>query len=470
MAARDIALMNAVYPDVPAVVLPVDGGGTARFTEVSDTTAVAADVLNSKWFYNAQGQKQQGTASGGGSGGIVISDTTDAAGGTIRTITATDTTTLISKTVTQNGTYDPADDNADGYSEIIVDVSGGGGTSWETIYSGAVYVDDWGDDINYATISGYFNTHDDFEYNKKYRITWINDEYECVATELLPSTGDGYAVGNAELFGGETGNNEPFCMIRAYQGVNLLIGTTSSTGSKTLVIEKQVSGGGSTLVPKNITANGTYDPADDNADGYSEVTVALPSGTEGTPTATKGTVSNHSVSVTPSVINTAGVITGGTRTGTAVTVTASELASGNKEITSNGTNIDVVGYSTVSVAVPSGTSKNFQVSNSQVRLGNRTSLSDTGLTLTVAETGTYNVYWSAFRSNTSSGYTWGTQLYIGSTAHGSENTSWSNSYNQINKLTGVSLTKNQVLHVYGRTRSGNSYYICCSNLILEQTA
>lgn len=221
----------------------------------------------------------------------------------------------------------------------------------------------------------------------------------------------------------------------------------------------------------NPTTSSQTIQADSGYDGLSSVQInAMPSGTAGTPTATKGTVSNHQVSVTPSVTNTTGYITGSTKTGTAVTVTASELASGNKEITSNGTNIDVVGYSTVSVAVPSGTSKNFQVSNTQVRLGNRTTLSDTGLTLTVAETGTYNVYWSAFRSNTSSGYTWGTQLYIGSNGYGSENTTWSNSYNQVNKLTGVSLTKNQVLHVYGRTRSGNSYYICCSNLILEQTA
>ena len=36
-------------------------------------------------------------------------------------------------------------------------------------------------------------------------------------------------------------------------------------------------GGGSILVPKTITANGTYDPASDNADGYSLVTVDVPS-------------------------------------------------------------------------------------------------------------------------------------------------------------------------------------------------
>lgn len=34
-------------------------------------------------------------------------------------------------------------------------------------------------------------------------------------------------------------------------------------------------GGGSTLISKNITANGTYKAQDDNADGYSEVSVAV---------------------------------------------------------------------------------------------------------------------------------------------------------------------------------------------------
>lgn len=104
-----------------------------------------------------------------------------------------------------------------------------------------------------------------------------------------------------------------------------------------------------TTSSQTITADSSYD-------GLSSVQInAMPSGTAGTPTATKGSVSNHSISVTPSVTNTTGYITGSTKTGTAVTVTASELASGNKAITDNGTGIDVVGYSTVSVAVPFST-------------------------------------------------------------------------------------------------------------------
>lgn len=64
---------------------------------------------------------------------------------------------------------------------------------------------------------------------------------------------------------------------------------------------------------------------------------AVNNGTAGTPSATKGTVSNHSVSITPTVTNTAGYIQGGTKTGTAVTVSASELVSGSETKTANGT-------------------------------------------------------------------------------------------------------------------------------------
>lgn len=88
--------------------------------------------------------------------------------------------------------------------------------------------------------------------------------------------------------------------------------------------------------------------------GYysAQTSKAVSSGSAGTPTASKGTVSNHAISVTPSVTNTTGYITGGTKTGSAVSVSASELVSGTYSVTSSGTK-DVTNYA--SVSVPSGT-------------------------------------------------------------------------------------------------------------------
>ena len=84
---------------------------------------------------------------------------------------------------------------------------------------------------------------------------------------------------------------------------------------------------------------------------YSEQTTkSVASGTAGTPNALKGTVSNHSINVTPSVTNVTGYITGGTKSGTAVTVSASELVSGTLSITSNGTK-DVTNYASVNVNI-----------------------------------------------------------------------------------------------------------------------
>lgn len=76
----NITLLGASYTDVPAVDLPQTGGGTVRFYE-----------------------------NGGG----------DA--------------TLITKSITANGTYSASDDSADGYSEVTVNVPSSAASSWTKV-------------------------------------------------------------------------------------------------------------------------------------------------------------------------------------------------------------------------------------------------------------------------------------------------------------------------------------------------
>ena len=199
--------------------------------------------------------------------------------------------------------------------------------------------------------------------------------------------------------------------------------------------------------------------------GYysAQASKAVASGTAGTPTATKGNVSNHSISVTPSVTNTTGYITGSTKTGTAVTVSASELVSGSETKTANGT-YDVTNLASLVVNVSGGgSSKNVQVVQQNNTRVTATTYTKACGDITVSKTGTYDVYWTAYRTSTSG--TWGTQLYIGSTAYGTAQTTFTNSYYQAIHLSNVSLTANQTISVYGRSR-GSNYYLYVGQLTI----
>ena len=99
---------------------------------------------------------------------------------------------------------------------------------------------------------------------------------------------------------------------------------------------------------------------------------AVAAGTEGTPSATKGAVSGNAVTVTPSVTNSAGYISGGTHTGTGVSVSASELVSGTYSVTSAGTK-DVTNYASASVPAGSVTAPStITGSSSSVSTGTNT--------------------------------------------------------------------------------------------------
>lgn len=142
------------------------------------------------------------------------------------------------------------------------------------------------------------------------------------------------------------------------------------------------------------------------------------------------------------------------------TATASDVAQGKIFLASDGT------ITTGTASGGGGDSKNTQVVQGTTRTTSST-LTAIGAEMTVSKTGTYSVYWSAFRSSTSSSYTYGTQLYVGGTAYGTQNTTWSN-HVQNNHLTGVSLTKNQKIRVYGRNSRGSSYYIYAPMLVIVE--
>ncbi len=101
--AQNITLLGASYSGVPSVRLPKTGGGNADFTDVTDTTAVAADVASGKYFYTAAGMRTQGTNSGGGGSGMNV----QVAAGVSRVSTTSYTAVSgQSLTVAVTGTYD----------------------------------------------------------------------------------------------------------------------------------------------------------------------------------------------------------------------------------------------------------------------------------------------------------------------------------------------------------------------------
>lgn len=93
---QDIKLDGKTFSNVPYIMLPKASGGLAKFVDSSDATASAQAIIDGYTAY-VDGEKVTGTASG-------------------------TPTVLTTKSIIANGTYDAEDDNATGYSSVMVNV------------------------------------------------------------------------------------------------------------------------------------------------------------------------------------------------------------------------------------------------------------------------------------------------------------------------------------------------------------
>lgn len=221
---------------------------------------------------------------------------------------------------------------------------------------------------------------------------------------------------------------------------------TVSTGTNTLTLTKTVS------VTPSVTA------------GYVSSGTAGNSSVSLTASVTTQTAQTIYPSSTDQTISSGRYLTG-TQTIKAVTtsnLTADNIKSGVTVTVGDSSDAGRV-LSVTGTYSGGGTAMNTQTAQSTSRRNN-TSLGSI-VSLTCSTAGTYDVYWTCSRSNTSQ--TWGSRLYIGGTAYGTENTTWSNNV-QTNHLTGVTIAKNATVAVYGRSRSG--YYIYAPQLTIVQTA
>lgn len=354
--------------------------GSDTLIDLTGDDVQESDVRAGVKFHLPSGEPATGTSSGGGSGGVIISDEPDSHGGTVRTITAVEISGT--KQITANGTG--------------IDV---------TEYAA----------VDVAVPSSAPNLQ------AKTNITPTES-----SQTITPDSGFD-ALSSVQIDG----------ISSSYVGSGIT--RRSST---------------------DLTASG--DTVTVPAGYYSsQTTKAVASGTAGTPTATKGSVSNHSVTVTPSVTNTTGYITGSTKTGTGVTVSASELVSGSETKTANGT-YDVTNLASLVVNVASSKAL-YKYEGLASRTAN--SYGATNAKVTVTKAGTYNISYVAIRGSSSG--TMGTNLHIGATEKGN-NTTWSNgTYGQYVSYTNQSIAANTDVTIYAT--SGNaSRTIYVGQLIVEE--
>lgn len=211
-----------------AVNKVVQSNGTTLI-DITPTTAVASDVASGKIFFLADGTQATGTGQSGGSSGQTATGTVTGTGTNVLEIPCSFAPDLIYV-----------------HGDLSGDVSNRGVVSFTIIKN--EYIDVHSDASQSADSETlYYASHDITGYNE----SDTSNPHASYANGVLTLTSINSS--STRFTSGQTYTYEL---------------STIGTG-----------GGGSsaTLVTKSITANGTYDAEDDNADGYSSVTVNVPS-------------------------------------------------------------------------------------------------------------------------------------------------------------------------------------------------
>lgn len=418
--------------------------------------------------------------------------------------------TLTTKSISTNGTYNASTDDYDGYSTVTVSVPASAvDTGTKSISTNGTH-----DVVGYASASVSVPASAVDSGSKSIVTNGTHDVIGYASASVaVPNTytssDEGKVVQNGSL---TAQTSDTFTSNNTYDTTTINSVTVAVPGSSPSLQTKS-----KTYTPTTSQQTETVQ-ADNGYDGLEKVNITVNAMSTGTVTApssitgTSATVStgtntltlSKTISVTPNV-TTAGYISSGTAGNASVSLTGSvttqaaqtiypstsdqTISSGRyltgtqtiKAVTTSNLTADniksgvtiTVGDSSDADRVASvtgtysgggGSSKNVQVAQSTNRVTATSLTAISGFSITVAETGTYDVYWSAFRSSTSG--TWSTRLYIAGTASGDEQTTWTNHIQNVH-LTDVSLTKNQTVQVYGKSR-GTNYYLYGGTLTIIQ--
>ena len=102
---KNIKINSQTYSGIEKVILKDTENNDVAFSETSDATAVSSDIKSGKTAY-VLGEKVTGS----------------------HVCPSAPSATLVEKSITQNGVYSASDENADGFSEVTVNVPSGSGS------------------------------------------------------------------------------------------------------------------------------------------------------------------------------------------------------------------------------------------------------------------------------------------------------------------------------------------------------